>query len=181
MSYTFKVGEKVKFKTWSDYTSRGISPWALLIVAEVGQNGYARVLLDEKIDEPALPVPVSDLQPPLGFQDVYKIAVGSPEHAAIVWSYLKERGGVMVWTCLDLSRAGHMMYTPATVEPGGAQDAEQKPHWSMGFVETVTDPTRIKLLVEIQADKKPDPKERHKWHYDKSLRQWWRTEEWKPA
>ncbi len=141
-------------------------------------------MLHEKPEtqEATIIVNFDDLQPPLGFQDVYEITVPSAEQAARTWSWLKERGGVTVWTCLDLSSAGRMMYTPATVEPGGAlRTPEQKPHWSMGFVETVTDPTRIKLLVEIQADKKPDPKERHKWHYDKSLRQWWRTEEWKPA
>jgi hypothetical protein len=61
--------------------------------------------------------------------------------------------------------------------PGDRQD---KPHWSMGLIEVVTDPQRIKFKLLKETFDKPSEKEKKQfgWKYDRRVRVWWREEKW---
>jgi hypothetical protein len=164
--YQFKVGEKTKFKTFSDYTSRGFHPWARLIVDE-SDAFFTKGHLHEN-PEITFEAETKDLDTPMGYQDVYKIIVNDPEKKETILGWLKDRGGISVWCSLDLSTAGRYSYTP------GDRSAE-KPHWSMGFVEVVTDPRRIEVHLEITRLNKPEKENKHKWKYDRRMREWYQV------
>lgn len=178
MSYNFKPGERTKFKIFDDYTSRGLSVWTNLTVEEVIMP-FARVLPDDSAV--TFQVRVEDLQPPLGFQDIYTIVVKSREKAKEVFSWLSERGGIAVFTCLDLGAAGRTSYLPAVTDRVRVTP-DMKPHWSMGYVEIVEDSNRVRIEIETEQDKKPDKSilKKEGWKYDKRNKEWYKREEWKP-
>lgn len=178
MPYQFRKDEKVKFKTWSDYTSRELHPWTWLVVLAV-DGDFVRVRPHEKPDV-ELTVPSKELDVPLGFQEIYTIEVESAAKAKSVWSWMKDRGGIAVFTSLDLSTAGRMNYFPATTEDGLPVTPEMKPHWSMGYVETVTDPKRIKIVVCEVAPAKPKDARKNGWTYDRHRGDYYRYVPWTP-
>lgn len=175
MPYSFSIGESTRLKRFDLYGKYALSAWARLSVQEVDGD---RVLV-KHMNPPSQPCTCCDpfwvereeLQTPLGWQETYDVIVTSYEESDKVKTWFRDRGGVAVFTSLDLSCAGRMMYTPG-------DKSEHKPHWSMGFVEVVTDPTRIKFYLEISRDDKPTEKEKRTagWKYDKHRKDWYRRE-----
>jgi hypothetical protein len=170
--YQFKTGEKTKFKTFSDYTTRGLNLWTWLIVDE--SNAFSsKVHLAE---DPAVSFDVLTkvLEEPIGFKEVYQVIVDDPEKKDQVLSWLQSRGGISVWCSHDLSTPGRYMYSPG-------DKSQNKPHWSMGIVEVVTDPARIEIHLEVTRANKPPKEEKHKWKYDRRMREWYRLMQLFPA
>lgn len=61
-------------------------------------------------------------------------------------TWIKERGGVIVWRNQDLSFPGRGdIFTPATTQDGSPGE-KHKPHWAMGCHETVTDLARFRFV-----------------------------------
>jgi hypothetical protein len=164
--FKFKEGSKVKFKTWGDYISRKLNPWTWLTVVS-SDDVRTRVKNDK---EEMFFVDTAILQPPLGYQDVYEVCVPKAEDAEKMLGWVKDRGGVIAWTSLDLGTAGRFTYTPADA-------GENKPHWSMGIVETVKAASRLKFLISETVYEKP--KDRG-WSYDRRGRCWWRETPYNP-
>jgi hypothetical protein len=170
MPYQFKKDEQTKFKTWGDYIQRKINPWAWLIVEE--QKGDKVVVSLQENRSVKLEVPLAELAVPFGWEEIYDVVVPDVEKAKMVQSWMVGRGGISVWTCQDLSQAGRTMYTP-----GDKKD--EKPHWSMGFVEVVTDPKRIRImLTETSSEKKDQRDKDNGWRYDRGMREWIRLVPW---
>lgn len=63
-------------------------------------------------------------------------------NARLFLSWIKERGGVAIWGCLDLSNAGMSWSAPVT---SGDGTSPGKPHWSATNepVRVITDPAEI--------------------------------------
>lgn len=176
MPYAFKKGEKVKFNQFDHYTTRGLNPWAWLIVDDV--IGRFVHLKPAEGDGSIVQATTDELDTPFGYEDVYEISVVSAEKAAQVYSWLKDRGGIVVYQSQDLSRAGSRGFVPATNSEGVEVVPGMKPHWSMKFVGKVTDPNRITIQIETETfDKPKDPKN---WKYSKKHRCWYKSEKWEP-
>lgn len=180
MKYAFKVGMVTKFKTTSDYSSRGLDFWKDVKIVSLDSAAMRADL--ELVDDPTktFNVPWSDLQTKFGYQDVYTVAVKAVDQAKKMLSWLTEREGVAVWTSLDLSTAGRFSYTPNVRSDGVRVDVAGdtvKPHWSMGLVEVVTQRDRLKFVVEETTSTKP-PKTEKDWKYDRQNEEWYRFVDW---
>lgn len=69
----------------------------------------------------------------------------TPENAERLRTWLKERGGIMIWNCHDLSRAGQTWTTPACGPEG---EPVGKPHWAAGeVVRTIKDAAEVVVDV----------------------------------
>jgi len=168
MLYEFKTGDEVKLKELDYYTFYKVPPWSSLKILEAKGNSF---LLTTK-EGTSFWCEYEKLSLPLGFQEEYSICVTEKTEAA-VREWMKSRGGIAVWVSHDLSTPGRYMYTPG-------DRSNDKPHWSMGLVEVVTNPKRIKLMREEVRHDKPSPKEWTLWKYDKRNRLWWRHVELPP-
>ena len=61
-----------------------------------------------------------------------KIDVTTPNCRPRFEEWIKTRGGVLSWPCIDLSNPGAgMIFTPATT-PEGEESKLHKPHWNRG-------------------------------------------------
>lgn len=70
------IGKRVKLKLWEDYTSRGLSPWSWLAVLSInGQDVTADVLDGNEITGKQVTVPLSVIDPPVGWKPRYTINV----------------------------------------------------------------------------------------------------------
>lgn len=167
MPYTFQPGEKAKFKLFEHYTSRNLHPWITVEVKETRDDAVVVVAADREFTVSAV-----DLQAPYGWEEIYDVC-NDEENLRKVHSWLTTRGGVNIWRSLDLSAAGRSTFTPGDVGRG-------KPHWSMGFVETVTDPSRLKFILAETKDSKPDNAKKEGWKYARKGRIWWRETPWQP-
>jgi hypothetical protein len=82
-------------------------------------------------------------------------AIGAKEKFV---DWITNRGGVAIWTNVNLSNcdAGYQ-YTPATT-PEGVKVAEEpekcKPHWSVAFKEVITDINRFRFVKEFKEVKR---------------------------
>lgn len=167
MPYQFKETEKVKLKEFSAYSSRGLPIWAWLQIVSVNDTtAKVEVLNGDQPTGQTVNIPTSEIQVPLGFKEVYEVVVGSVDDAKKLMGWIKDRGGVNVFTSLDLSCAGRQTFT--------AGDTEGKPHWSMGFVEKVRDPKRFQFKLEVESIKKPENAKKDGWKYDKHTQTWFR-------
>ncbi len=173
MSYAFKPGQKVKFNNFNYYTERKIDPWTWLVIDSIDEKNFATMHV---ADNPrfSLGAGVEDLQKPIGFEEVYTVIVKDGFEASKVHSWLSTRGGIAVWTCLDLSCAGRTMFAPGTYD-GKVTDETMKPHWSYGLVEIVDNPKRIEIQIEETTHTKPKDKG---WTWDKHYREWYRRVPW---
>lgn len=167
-TYQFKKGEKTKLNLFELHGRYELRAWTRLLVQKVDGDNITVRMLEAPYKE--ITVPYSELEKPLGFQPVYHIVVGEKEEAETTLSWFKTRGGITVWTSHDLGSAGRFMYTPAD------NGVENKPHWSMGLVEIVTNAERIKLFIETLYNAKGKPKEKGDWKYDKRQRVWYKTD-----
>lgn len=87
-----------------------------------------------------------------------RIEIMTPGVRAQIENWIKNRGGVAVWTNVNLSNcdAGDQ-FTPATTidgikindDPGG-----HRPHWSVAFKEVVTDIKRFRFVKEFKEVKR---------------------------
>jgi len=171
MPYQFKKDEQTRLKTWDNYIHRKINPWAWLIFEE--QKGDKAVVSLREDRSQKFEIAFTELEAPLGWEEVYEVVVPDVEKAKMIQSWMVGRGGISVWICRDLSQAGRTMFTP-----GDKKD--EKPHWSMGFVEVVTDPKRIRImLTETSTEKKDQRDKDNGWQYDRSLQEWFRLIPWK--
>lgn len=67
------------------------------------------------------------------------------DHAPKLAAWLRERGGICVWTSADLSSGGQKMVTPALDSEGRAA---HPPHWSVDKTPTkITDAARVGVRV----------------------------------
>jgi len=172
--YVYSPGELVKFRQYSQYTVRNLNPWIWFVVDKV-EGSKVHVHLNEH-PEQKLVIESIDLDPPIGYEDIYTVVVKTEEMAERVWSWLGDRGGIAVWTSHDLGNPGRQMFTPATMD-GKLVDGKLKPHWSMGLTEIVKDPKRIKIEIETTTEK-VDKKDRKNWTYDKHNREWYQRRAW---
>lgn len=176
--YNFKVGERVKLKTFDMYCQCKLNPWCWLIIDEYVTDSIVHVHPEEN---PAITVGanLSDLELPFGYEDVYTICLTSSNEAKKVHSWLKTRDGISVWVCHDLSMPGRYNYTPAINHEGVPATPDMKPHWSMELIKIVTDPKRIKYEIEVVSETKP-PDAKANWKYAKRDKVWYRVEPWEP-
>lgn len=188
--YQFKPGEETRFKLFEDYTSKDLNPWTGVIVDKVEDckfEVFADVHMKED-PEKKFRVKYSDLQIPIGYEDIYTVGVTSVAEAEKVWSWLSAGRGIACWLSEDLSCAGRRMFTPGITGDGETvtkEDRSFRPHWSMGLVEVVNDPKRFKFEIVHSVYTKPDNVTRAEWlkqgwKRDKGNRDWYRVEAWTP-
>lgn len=87
-----------------------------------------------------------------------RIEVGVPGVKEKMLDWITNRGGVAIWTNINLSNcdAGDQ-YTPATTQDGVSvldKPDALKPHWSVAFKEVVTDITRFRFVKEYKEVKR---------------------------
>lgn len=167
--YQFHEGELVKFRRFDQYTAKGLNPWTWLVVEDCSEL-MARVHLHEH-PEQVLTVDLAELDPPLGYEEVYDVHVPTEDEARKVLGWLAGRGGVGVWASHDLGTAGRKMFTP------GDRVKDGNPHWSVRLVETVQDIGRLKLWIDEESfERKNSGQDRAAgWKYDKHFRMWYRS------
>jgi hypothetical protein len=74
-----------------------------------------------------------------------------PENAQCIWEWLTTRGGLAIWNCLDLSRAGQTWTAPINDENG---KPKAKPHWAAGqIIRVITDPEEVEIVVPREAQR----------------------------
>lgn len=68
------------------------------------------------------------------------------ENAPKMLDWIRTRGGVAVWTSLDLSDPGFSMSTPALTTEG---QPYAKPHWKLANApaQVITDPAQIRVIT----------------------------------
>lgn len=67
-----------------------------------------------------------------------------PGDASRIWKWLNERGGLLIWNCLDLCRPGMTWTTPAQTDVG---EPTPKPDWAAGdVIRQITDPNEVVVL-----------------------------------
>lgn len=66
-----------------------------------------------------------------------------PGDASRIWKWLNERGGLLIWNCLDLRRPGMTWTTPAQTE----EQPTPKPDWAAGeVIRHITNPSEVLVL-----------------------------------
>jgi hypothetical protein len=68
-----------------------------------------------------------------------------PENATTFWDWLQNRGGILVWSSVDLCDLGWSCSTPAK-KPDGSPTT--KPHWKAGEnPRLIVDPNEVEVIV----------------------------------
>ena len=75
----------------------------------------------------------------------------SAEHAAQVWRWMQERGGIQVWQSVDLSDPGKTWTTP--VNDGDGKPVMMKPSWQAASTpaQTITDANDVLVSVDREV------------------------------
>jgi hypothetical protein len=118
--YTPEVGKLVKMRTFENYTSRGIHPWAWLKVFDVTPALVSfRIMNGPNETDHFSTCLLSDIQPPLGWESTYTI-YAKPEQAETIVNDWFARG-IAVRQSHDMG--GSM---PTAFQP---MDNSASPHW----------------------------------------------------
>ena len=119
-----KVGDHVRLKFFESYRKLGLGghEWAHFEVTEVGTTGIQGIMLNgaEKTTTIAS-IPMADIEPPFGYQDIYTVEITDPSEKEKVLGWFPR--GIAVWVNHDLSSSniGGLAFTPG--------DLEHSPHW----------------------------------------------------
>lgn len=148
--YVPNVGDKVKLATIGQYQlyAPDRTWWSWFVVKEVRNDKTARLVqYDEGVERGApLVIPIAFkegniwrqvIQAPTGWEPKYTIHAKNADEIAKMKDWLESGRGIKVWQSQDLSCAGRQVFTPGDVE---------QVHWSMGSLEVIHDPDRIKFV-----------------------------------
>lgn len=143
--YVPAIGESVKMRLFSDYTSRNVNVWAWLRVHSFNSDGVTvQVLNGTEPTGEVLTIPLDTIAPPIGWQSQYTIYC-KPDKIDAVLSWFAR--GIVVRQSHDMS--GSM---PTAFQP---MDNSDQPHWQ--FCE-VTDAvpaaecSRVFRVVKIETE-----------------------------
>lgn len=124
--YRPRVGSLCQMALFSDYTSRGLSPWGRLRVIGIDKDTvtvrHAPHPMDASCDDPSeLTIPLYTVQPPIGWEPRYTIHC-KPEQVETVKSWFAH--GIVCRQSHNMSSSMPMAFQPLTdgVLPGS-------PHW----------------------------------------------------
>ena len=117
--YVPAIGKSVKLKEWSDYSTRGIHVWSWMRAHSINSDGaVVQVLNGSEPTGEVLTVPLTSIDPPIGWQSQYTIYC-KPEKVETVLSWFAR--GIVVRQSHDVS--GSM---PTAFQP---MDNSAQPHW----------------------------------------------------
>jgi hypothetical protein len=76
--------------------------------------------------------------------------ITTPDNAEKIAGWLRDRGGIAIWTSIDFSRAGQSLTTPAT-DPDGSPFS--KPVWWVGSKPEciITDPDEVLISKDVEV------------------------------
>jgi hypothetical protein len=124
--YRPKVGQLISMGQWTDYTSRGLSPWGRLRVIGIDKDTvtvrYAPHPMDASCDDQSqITIPLYTVQPSIGWEPRYTIHC-KPEQVETVKSWFAR--GIVCRQSHNMSSSMPMAFQPLTdgVLPGS-------PHW----------------------------------------------------
>ncbi len=161
------VGEKIRLKMFHFYGQHGLSAWTHLEVVTL-KEFCCVCKTTSSTEEKEVVIEYGIIETPIYWSEQYMVTTTSETKALEVMEWLANRGGVTVWGSLDLGTAGRTMFTPAD------KGSDAKPHWSMSFVETVTDPERLDIGYDQIRYDKPPKSEAKTWTYDRRHKEWYR-------
>jgi len=76
----------------------------------------------------------------------------SPENAAQILDWMKNRGGIAIWNSADLSNPGRTWTTP--VKNADGTPKTEKPHWGAGgIIRVITDPAEVEVSIPKEVNR----------------------------
>lgn len=164
-----KVGDHVKLSELQFYSALKLHPWGWFEVDELLENAcwVHTILCAAGVQSRRLMLAYENLQKPICWQERYEMTGQDQDQAQKMVDWLETRGGISVWACEDLSQAGRLMFTPG-------DRSTEKPHWSMGLVEVVTDRQRCNIGYEVLRLEKPPITEKFLWTKVRGENEWYR-------
>jgi hypothetical protein len=140
--YRPQVGTLIKMSEFSDYTSRGINPWAYLRVLGIDDSTvtvrHAEYPTDEAKDTEQFTIPLHVVQVPLGWEPRYTIYC-KPEEVEKVLGWFTR--GVVTRANHDLGSSRGPVWQP--------MDNSGTPHWSYPEVSDAIPPEDCRRLLRV--------------------------------
>lgn len=146
--YIPEVGQHVKLRTFEDYSARGLSIWAHMLVLDVlplngnESDDFFNVIELEELNGSVptgktVRVPLSAIQKPIGWREVYDIHV-SPEQLEALLSWLPRGLAVRQSNYIG---DGSTQYHPL--------DTDGACHWKYGTLTDKVSPEQVKDRIRI--------------------------------
>jgi hypothetical protein len=147
--YRPAIGKLIKLSEWSDYTSRGLSPWGWLRVTGIDKDTvtvrHAPHPTDPSHDEPEITIPLYAVATPIGWEPRYAIHAQGRDGADNVVNNWFSRG-IVVRQSHDMG--GSM---PTAFQPLVDGELPGSPHWQYPEVTDVIQPEDCKRLFRVVA------------------------------
>jgi len=140
--YHPQLGKLIKMSEWSDYTSRGISPWSWLRVIGIDDSTvtvrHATHPTDPAQDTEQYTLPLYVIDPPIGWEPRYTIYC-KPSETDKVLSWFAR--GIAKRQSHDLGNAGAMIWQP--------MDNCDAAHWQFPEVSDMIRPEDCPRLIRV--------------------------------